>query len=128
MQAQHPLPKMRQRSWRQISRRQDHEADQTKRICQEVVTDQDQDRGTRAEAVAVRQVTTGEAVVEVTTTAEAQEAGLLPDRFVIGNGATGLLWRRALCKRVFTSNEGFLSLSELLPRESFLFLKTRTAW
>ena len=89
MQAQHPPPKMKQQSWRQISHRQDHEADQTKGICQEVVTDRDQDRGTRVEVVAVRQVTTGEAVVEVTTTVEAQEAGHLPDRFAIGNGATG---------------------------------------
>ena len=82
---------MRQQSWRQISHRQDQEVDQTKGICQEVVTDRDrdQDRGTRAEVVAVHQVTTGEAVVEVTTTVEAQEAGHLPDRFGIGNGVTG---------------------------------------
>ena len=82
---------MKQQSWRRSSHRQDHEADQSKRICQEVVTDrdQDQDRGTRAEVVAVHQVTTGEAVVEVTTTVEAQEAEHLPDRFATGNGATG---------------------------------------
>jgi len=76
------------------------------------VTDQDQDRDpdTRAEAAAVLQVTTGEEVEEVTTTGEAQEAGRLLDRFEIGNGATGLLWHRAPCKRVSTSNGGFLSL------------------
>ena len=95
MQAQHPPPKMKQQSWRQISHRQDQEVDQTKGICQEVVTDRDrdqdrdQDPGTTAEVVAVHQVTTGEAVVEVTTTVEAQEAGHLPDRFGIGNGVTG---------------------------------------
>ena len=91
MEAQHPRPKMRQQSWRQISHRQDQEVDQTKGICQEVVTDRDrdQDRATRAEVVAVHQVTTGEAVVEVTTTVEAQEAEHLPDRFATGNGATG---------------------------------------
>ena len=109
MQAQPPPSKMRRQSWRQIIHLQGHEADQTKRICQEVVTDQDQDQGTRAKAVAVLQATTGEEVEEVTTTGEAQEAGHLLDRFAIGNGATGLLWHRALCKRVFTSNEGFLS-------------------
>ena len=93
MEAQHPRPKMSQQSWRQISHRQDQEVDQTKGICQEVVTDRDRDRdqdpGTIAEVVAVHQVTTGEAVVEVTTTVEAQEAEHLPDRFATGNGATG---------------------------------------
>ena len=73
------------------------------------MTDQDQDQGTRAEAAAVLQATTDEEVEEVTTTGEAQEAGHLLDRFEIGNGATGLLWHRAPCKRVSTFNGEFLS-------------------
>ena len=94
-QAQHPLSKMSQQSWRKISHRhrQNHEADQRKGIYQEVVTDRDQgqdpDRGSRAEVVAVHQVTTGEAVVEATSTVEAQEAEHLPGRSEIGNGVTG---------------------------------------
>ena len=149
-----PRPKMSRQRWRQLSR--DRPAGQ--RICQEVVRDPDQDQDSRAEPVAGLQVTPDEVVVEVievevielevielevievevievevtevevTTIAGVPEVGHLPDRSVIGRGATGSRWRRARCRRAFTSNEAFLSLSGSPPRESSPSLRTSTAW
>ena len=139
-----PRPKMSRQRWRQLS--QDRPAGQ--RICQEVVRDPDQDQDSRAEPVAGLQVTPDEVVVEVievevielelievevtevevTTIAGVPEVGHLPDRSVIGRGATGSRWRRARCRRAFTSNEAFPSLSGSPPRESSPSLRTSTAW
>ena len=134
-----PRPKMSRQRWRQLS--QDRPASQ--RICQEVVRDPDQDQDSRAEPVAGLQVTPDEVVVEVielevievevtevevTTIAGVPEVGHLPDRSVIGRGATGSRWRRARCRRAFTSNEAFPSLSGSPPRESSPSLRTSTAW
>ena len=139
-----PRQKMSRQRWRQLS--QDRPAGQ--RICQEVVRDPDQDQDSRAEPVAGLQVTPDEVVVEVielevielevievevtevevTTIAGVPEVGHLPDRSVIGRGATGSRWRRARCRRAFTSNEAFPSLSGSPPRESSPSLRTSTAW